>query len=92
MAFIVDFPIKHGDFPLQNVSSPEGKATKRHFNRSEDIQIFSSACEPTRNPGTFESPQGGLHGVVGMVWNFERWNFDWGSMVNLTINGDDTLQ
>ena len=21
---IVDFPIKHGDFPLQNVSSPEG--------------------------------------------------------------------
>ena len=23
--FIVDFPIKHGDFPWQNVSSPEGK-------------------------------------------------------------------
>ena len=22
--FIVDFPIKNGDFPLQNVSSPEG--------------------------------------------------------------------
>ena len=22
---IVDFPIKHGDFPWQNVSSPEGK-------------------------------------------------------------------
>ena len=22
---IVDFPIKNGDFPLQNVSSPEGK-------------------------------------------------------------------
>ena len=21
---IVDFPIKHGDFPLQTVSSPEG--------------------------------------------------------------------
>ena len=24
---IVDFPIKHGDFPLQTVSSPEGKPT-----------------------------------------------------------------
>ena len=23
--FIVDFPIKNGDFPWQNVSSPEGK-------------------------------------------------------------------
>ena len=23
---IVDFPIKNGDFPLQNVSSPEGIA------------------------------------------------------------------
>ena len=30
---IVDFPIKHGDFPWQNVSSPEGttvKKQKRH--------------------------------------------------------------
>ena len=25
---IVDFPIKNGDFPLQNVSSPEGKHAK----------------------------------------------------------------
>ena len=25
---IVDFPIKTGDFPWQNVSSPEGKDTK----------------------------------------------------------------
>ena len=27
LPFIVDFPIKNGDFPWQNVSSPEGKLT-----------------------------------------------------------------
>ena len=32
--FIVDFPIKHGDFPWQNVSSPEG-----NWGRSQDIPV-----------------------------------------------------
>ena len=29
--FIVDFPIKHGDFPWQNVSSPEGTSIAGWF-------------------------------------------------------------
>ena len=35
---IVDFPIKHGDFPWQNVSSPEGMRGQ-HWNDS----VFSAS-------------------------------------------------
>ena len=33
---IVDFPIKNGDFPWQNVSSPEGNLTHPHLGMSEN--------------------------------------------------------
>ena len=36
---IVDFPVKHGDFPLQNFSSPEG--TCRYLQVPEEmVQVF----------------------------------------------------
>ena len=44
---IVDFPIKKGDFPWQNVSSPEGKARKLVENPTKISK--SGGCDKKRN-------------------------------------------
>ena len=45
---IVDFPIKNGDFPLQNVSSPEGKGRESQpcLRPEGDLKQFPSRQEP----------------------------------------------
>ena len=37
---IVDFPIKNGDFPWQNVSSPEGTGSMEKFQIFVAMEMF----------------------------------------------------
>ena len=49
---IVDFPIKHGDFPWQNVSSPEGNpSAKFRLRPSSNLWQLHRSCGPQGTGG-----------------------------------------
>ena len=56
----MDFPIKHGDFPWQNVSSPEGTVTQPFSRR-----VVDPDKHPVELPGCFASGLGRGQGADG---------------------------
>ena len=48
---IVDFPIKNGDFPWQNVSSPEGSFQRIRFDLVDDSEMNREPGPDPNGPG-----------------------------------------
>ena len=67
----MDFPIKNGDFPWPNVSSPEGM-TLWHYMTLYDIMTCYDTFFPTLAPWQLVSTCRGMH--IPNLQHFSTWN------------------